>query len=289
MLIPAKNARETVRSAVISVLRGVPDAARVLVLNDASDDDTGAIVADLARRDARVGVLEADKPVGVAKALNALIEAASTPLIARMDADDLSLPWRFRTQLRALERIGADVVFANAIKFGPQALAVRPQPPVAISPEGSPLELLLTNTLLHPTLVGKKSAFTSIGGYRTVPAEDWDLWMRLALAGCRMARLATFTLLYRRHSGQVTADVKWRASHAADSKTALVHEALAEQLVGRSSGAYAALHGVGDHGAAVDFIDEVCASSRSLGWDDRLAIRVNATAVKRITRRMYVE
>ena len=146
----------------------------------------------------------------------------------------------------------------------------------------------MTNTLLHPTLLGRKDVIEAAGGYRSVPAEDWDLWMRLALQGSRLARIAMFTLLYRRHAGQVTANAEWRTAHAVDSRTADVHKLLAEKLLGWGEGAYAALHGVGSMTIALELLDAVYEEAGNFGWRDRIGVRTNALIVRRQTRNLYL-
>jgi glycosyltransferase involved in cell wall biosynthesis len=281
-VMPVRNAESTVEVALKSVLRGLDRDSRVLVLNDASDDGTAAVLNRLARLDRRVGILTSDVPSGVAGALNSLIEHADTDLIARMDADDISLPWRFALQLRALERQSADLVFAPAVRFGPSKYRYLPQPPLALSPAAVPLELLVSNTLLHPTLVGRRRTIREAGGYRPVPAEDWDLWMRLALRGDRVARVAPFVLLYRIHAQQVSATADWRAAHATNPMTKQAHQSLARKLLGdEHPGAYEALLGGGNLDDALGLIDGVLAAARRLGATDRAGIYVNSRAVKR--------
>ena len=105
VLLPARNAEKTIRTAVSSTLRGLPHDGKLLILNDASSDATGEICRQASpRADGRVGVLTSDAQLGVAEGLNVLIDAADTPLIGRMDADDIALPWRFRRQIPAMYR-----------------------------------------------------------------------------------------------------------------------------------------------------------------------------------------
>src|SRR5215212_8302301 len=119
VLLPARNAEKTIRAAVSSVLRGLPHDGKLLILDDASTDGTGDAVARLAREDGRVGVLTSEVQLVVARALNVMIDEAETPLIGRMDADDIALPWRFRHQFPAMYRGNLDAVFSPIVLFGP--------------------------------------------------------------------------------------------------------------------------------------------------------------------------
>ncbi|PXX03202.1 glycosyltransferase family 2 protein [Mycolicibacterium moriokaense] len=290
VLLPARNAEATVGKAIASVLRGLPDDAKVLVLDDASEDRTPDVIKNLARKDRRVAMISTTSASGVAGALNILLEACETALIARMDADDITLPWRFAVQMRELAKHNLDMVFMPSIQFGPSRTAVRPQPPIGAGPTAVPYELLTTNTLLHPTLVGRRSTIVAAGGYRTVPAEDWDLFMRMALRGDRLARTSMPGLLYRRHVGQVTQTEAWR-TRPVDSAIASVHDDLADELIGCGRSSYAALSGATADSAqlasALDVLDAVWTKSAAFSWRDRFGVRANVIGVRRQLRGRY--
>jgi hypothetical protein len=292
VIMPARNAEKTIRTAVSSILRGLPDDGRLLVLDDASEDGTGEILAGLARADGRVGLLTSDANLGVAGALNVLIDAADTPLIARMDADDISLPWRFRRQIPAMYQDNLDVVFSTLIVFGRFPRLIRAQAPFATGPAASPFELLLINSLMHPTLVGRRSTVVGVGGYRRVPAEDWDLWIRMALRGCRLGRIALPTLLYRLHAQQTSESKDWKLAHAQGVETAKAHRELSQRLLGFSeAGAYAALSGPSaqpnEVEAAMNLINAVRIASTSFPSRDRLSMRRAARIAMHWMKRIY--
>ena len=297
VILPARNAEKTIRTAVSSVLRGLPRDGRVFVLNDASSDSTGELLAGLAREDGRVGVLTSDVQLGVSGACNVLIDAADTPLIARMDADDIALPWRFRLQIPAMYRSNLDAVFGAAIHFGGSGsrrlAALLPFGPVlSIGPGASPYELLLGNKLGHPTVVGRRSAIVGAGCYRRVPAEDWDLWIRMALQGSRLGRIALPTLLYRHHAEQVSATKAWQKELACAVETAQVHQELSEKLLGFSeAGAYPGLTGPSaepkEVRAAMNLTKAVRMAANSFPLRDRLAVRMTALTVMHRIRGIY--
>ncbi|MVA75304.1 glycosyltransferase [Auraticoccus sp. F435] len=208
VLVPARDAAATVGLALRSTLRGLPAGSRVLVHDDASTDGTVAVVRALG--DDRVAVVQSAEPRGVAGGLNVLLERVETPLVARMDADDVSMPWRFAVALRAL-RAGADATFTTVGRFGAGVRSLGLNAPARISEQAMPLHLLLGNPVAHATLVARTDALRAVSGYRAVPAEDYDLWLRLSAAGYRLRREGVAGLLSRSHPGQVTADQGWRA------------------------------------------------------------------------------
>jgi glycosyltransferase involved in cell wall biosynthesis len=292
VIMPARNAEKTIRTAVSSILRGLPRDGRLLVFDDASEDDTRKILVGISRADGRVGLLTSDANLGVAEALNVLIDAADTPLIARMDADDISLPWRFRRQIPAMYRDNLDVVFSTLVLFGHFRGLIRTQAPFSTGPAASPFELLLVNSLMHPTLVGRRSIVVSAGGYRRVPAEDWDLWIRLALRGCRLGRIALPTLLYRLHAQQTSESKDWKSAHARGVETAKVHHELSQRLLGFSEvGAYSALSGPSaqpnEVEAALNLIRAVRMASTTFPARDRLSMLRAARIATHCMTRIY--
>ena len=93
-------------------------------------------------------------------------------------------------------------------------------------PPGVPvgLSLLLGNDLFHPSMYGKRAAIKAVGGYGSVSAEDYDLWMRLVLGGFSLRISATPVIAYRRHATQISRSPEWVAkmkSELSDSPMAL--------------------------------------------------------------------
>lgn len=233
VILPARDAAGTIARAVTSTLRALPDDAELVVLDDGSSDDTAARAQDAAERVRATGAsfrveTSAEGSGGVAPALNRLLQLTDSRLVGRMDADDVTLPGRFTRGLRAISR-GEDVVFHQIIEFGART---RPMAPTGISAEAFPLHLLLTNPVSHPTMLSRRELLDGVGGYRSVPAEDYDLWLRLAASGARLTRLAAWGLLYRIHPDQVTASSQWRGRSWSDPAQAQAYADLSEQLTG---------------------------------------------------------
>lgn len=226
VIVPAYNAAGTIGSALRSTVRALPRDAEVVILDDGSSDAT----ADAARAvdDPRVRVLSRPNR-GVAATLNDLLDATDSEFVARMDADDIVLPGRFRRQLRAVDQ-GVDGVFSTVVTWG-SGLPGVPRPS-GIAPEDFGMHLLLTNPVAHSTFLGRRSAVVDAGSYREIPTEDYDLWLRMAARGMRLTRLAVPGLAYRVHAGQVTASDDWRRSSWQNPDIAEAYASLAERLLG---------------------------------------------------------
>ena len=200
VLLPVKDGARTIRRAATSTLRAMPRDSELVVVDDGSTDGTGDVLARI--EDPRLRVLRHDASRGVAESLNAALRQSDSRLVARMDADDLVLPWRFRVQLPAAET--ADHVFGSLVLMDDRGRPTGAADPAPITPEQARLHLLLENPFAHPTLVARRVALDRAGGYRRTSVEDYDLWLRAAAAGQRLRKLRVPVLAYRRHAGQAS-------------------------------------------------------------------------------------
>jgi hypothetical protein len=277
VIVPARDAAATIGLALRSTLRALPDDARVFVRSDGSTDETASRVRAVGDR--RVTLVDGDSSIGVAASLNQLLDLVETPLVARMDADDVTLPRRFRRQVPRVLGGGDDIVFSTTVSWFPDRAPhrrLRPPRPFAVSAAAAPVLLLLENGFSHPTMTARTEVLRSLGGYRPLPSEDFDLWVRAALGGVRLSRLAEPGLLWRRHDGQVTRDPAWEAARLADDRCITALEELAARQLGsvpgllrwRRAGFPAASRppGVADELAAIGDL------ARGLGPSDRLAV-----------------
>ncbi len=232
VLMPALNAEATIGQAVSSTLRAMPRDAELVLLDDGSTDTTVEQAQRAAQEQGRstaLRILSNPTPNGVAAGLNRLLAETDSRLVARMDADDVSLAGRFRVCMPQLAD-GDDFVFTQVVNKAQWRL--HPHLPVAIESGSLPYALLVTNPLVHPTMLAKRTAIAELGGYRNVPAEDYDLWIRAATAGKRLRRVASWGLLYRLHPGQISGSRQWTNASWRNPDQAEAYAQLAEHLLG---------------------------------------------------------
>jgi glycosyltransferase involved in cell wall biosynthesis len=204
VVMPVFNGARFVASAIESIQNQTLEDFEFIIVDDGSTDATSEILTFYAGRDRRIRVLRQDN-TGVVGALNRGIEVARAPLLARMDADDLSRPGRFEAQSQFLADDPDCTVVGSAVRL--------------IDAQGSGDRIILHprrladlgeavgagRILAHPTALMRLEAVRKVGGYRPAfqGVEDTDLWLRLVSLG-PIGNLEEVLLDYRMHPDKVT-------------------------------------------------------------------------------------
>jgi glycosyltransferase involved in cell wall biosynthesis len=174
----------------------------VLVQDGPVPDELSAAVAALvADSPVRVDHVVLPENVGLGPALDAGLAACDHEIVARMDADDISLPHRFEVQLPVIEA-GADIVGTGLLEFGsaPEDVVGRRTPPT--DPDEIRRVIRFRDPFNHPTVVYRRSAVRAAGGYTDMALmEDYLLFARMVDAGARPANLAEALVRYRVGAG----------------------------------------------------------------------------------------
>ncbi len=148
--------------------------------------------------------------LGLARALEAGLARCSHEVVARMDADDVSLPQRFAVQLPLVEA-GAELVGSALAEFAAhedEVLAVRTPP---LTHEAIAARARFHSPFNHPTVVYTRSAVRRAGGYRELPLlEDYWLFTRMIATGTRAANVAEPLVRYRVGAGAYARRGGWR-------------------------------------------------------------------------------
>jgi glycosyltransferase involved in cell wall biosynthesis len=207
VLLPYRDAGSTLDAAIGSVLSEA-DVDELVAIDDGSRDDGPGRVAAIAARDPRVVRVRANG-VGIARALTIGLARARGTFIARMDADDLSLPGRFakaRALLASQDRlaaVGTRVRVDDAAGDGMRAYVAWQN--ALVSPEDHARALFVESPLCHPSVTLKKSALDAVSGWRDADwPEDWDLWLRLDAEGFELAKVPEVLLEWRALPGRAT-------------------------------------------------------------------------------------
>ncbi|NLV42618.1 MAG: glycosyltransferase [Candidatus Hydrogenedentes bacterium] len=209
MLLPVWNAAATLPAAVDSVRNQTFQDWELLVVDDGSTDESPEIAGKLAREDARIRTLHTPHR-GIVAALNTAAEAARGRLLARMDADDLSLPHRLEAQRALLEAdpgIGlcGGVVRITGEPVGSGARRYEAWVNGLLTHREIVREILVECPVPHPTFLMPKALFEELGGYRDCGwPEDYDLVLRVWRAGRRFAKPSVPVLEWRDHGRRLS-------------------------------------------------------------------------------------
>jgi peptidoglycan/xylan/chitin deacetylase (PgdA/CDA1 family) len=197
VVIPAYDRRGTIAATLDSLLAQTHADWQAIVVDDGSTDDTAAVVAGYAERDARIGLVRQPNG-GVSRARNRGIEGAGGEWMFFLDADDLLLPGAFESLLEVTRADPeADAVVGSCLRMdeGGRELWTQHAEP------GSDLFGVFARTcaiVIHSCLV-RADLVRRAGGFdeSLVTCEDWDLWQRLARLGARFAATPETVAVYR--------------------------------------------------------------------------------------------
>ncbi|MFT3775658.1 MAG: glycosyltransferase [Minicystis sp.] len=210
VLLPYRDAAETLAEAIEGVLAERAIALEVIAIDDGSRDAGPAIVERMAVRDRRLLPI-ASGGVGIARALAQGAAIAQGELIARMDADDVSLPGRLAAQAALLDADPSLGIVGTLVDaFPDDAVAEGTRRYVAwlnslITPADHDRDLFVESPLCHPSVTMRRDALDRAGGYVDVPwPEDYDLWLRIHAAGFRFAKVPETWLRWRQHPRRAT-------------------------------------------------------------------------------------
>lgn len=181
VLIGAYNNASTLERAASSMLEQTVDELELMIVDDGSQDGTAGVAARIAEGDPRARVLRMPQNVGIARSLNAGIDAASAPIVAVLDADDWSEPTRLERQLEVLDRDPA--VAAVGCRMREVDEHGRELAPRTAFRSGDVTGVLMRfNPIPNTSSAFRREAVLELGGYdqRYRWATEYDLWLRLA-------------------------------------------------------------------------------------------------------------
>lgn len=214
VVLPVYNAEMYVGEAIKSILGQTFSDLELIVINDGSTDNSLDILQEFSGKDSRIKLVSRENQ-GLVATLNEGIRIADGRWIARMDADDISLPNRLERQVTWLERKGIDICGSWVECFGERSTIWR----YPISHEGCEAQLLFDVPFAHPTVVARAEVFRKLAyDKRYVCAQDYDLWQRAWVAGFKLGNVPEPLLRYRMHTGQVSAKDKVQRKLAQETR-----------------------------------------------------------------------
>jgi hypothetical protein len=202
IVIPAYNQGHYLGAAIESALAQTYADVEVVVVDDGSTDDTKAVATRYA--DPRIRYVYQQNR-GLAAARNTGIRESTGALLTFLDSDDLFLPSKVEVLLAAMDaRPGLGFVAGQAVLI--DEAGQRLGETFEEGPPATPTDWLLGNPLHVGSVLLSREWQSRVGLFDEAlrSYEDWDLWLRLARAGCPMGWVAQPVSLYRFHGAQMT-------------------------------------------------------------------------------------
>jgi glycosyltransferase involved in cell wall biosynthesis len=198
-----RNAEKFLGHAIDSVLAQSFTDFEFIIVDDDSYDRSAEIVQSYSDR--RIKYVRNREHLGLTSSLNLGLEQAQGKYIARMDADDISLPDRFAEQVQFLDRHPEVCVLGTGIRLiDAEGNSIRD---VKFPSDADLIKwsLCFYNPIVHSTALMRRQLVQEIGGYNPAykRSQDYDLWWRISSLGM-LANLDEIHALLRQHSGQVT-------------------------------------------------------------------------------------
>lgn len=194
--MPVYNTEEYLREAIESILNQTFKNFEFLIIDDGSIDNSKNII--LSYDDPRIRFISHEQNKKLIATLNEGIEMANAPLIARMDADDISLPDRLEKQVKFMNENPEYVLLGSACEIIDKYGKTTRKSSTFYDDETLRLSLALSTSFAHGSVMFRKKTALEAGGYSADAylAEDCDFWMRLAKFG-KIANLPEYLFKYR--------------------------------------------------------------------------------------------
>jgi len=220
VLMPVRNEARYLQAALDSLYRQTFADWELVVVDDGSHDTTPEILARAAASDPRVRVIRREGG-GLVAALNAGLAACRAPLLARMDGDDICHPLRLEQQSSYLERYPHTGLVACGFRHFPRAelrqgmLGYERWQNSLATHRDIIRDRFVESPFVHPSIMTRTDIVTRLGGYRDCGwPEDYDLWLRMAAADLRFARLPATLFFWRDHPDRATRTMEEYAAQA---------------------------------------------------------------------------
>lgn len=211
VVMTAFNGERFIKEAIDSILGQSFDDFEFIIVDNASKDNTKEIIRSYI--DKRIILIENQENLGQTKALNIGIKKSKGDFIARMDADDISMPERLRLQLDFLNKNNSIAVVGcwheEIDEYGKHIKYFKlPVNPLEIKCYlMSPGELAYYS-ISHSTTLMRRNALLNVGlyneAYRT---QDYDLWVRM-IRSYKLANLNQFLVKHRSMAKQQSKEFK---------------------------------------------------------------------------------
>jgi len=208
VIMPAFNCAKYIGEAIESILSQTFTDFEFIIIDDGSKDETHNLLLGYVEKDTRIRLIRNEKNLGIATSFNKGLRIAKGKYIARMDADDISMPSRFEQQIAFLFKHPSVGVLGTTAKVINEHGETMDRYFVPADHSMIAWALPFGHDFANPTVMIRAKVIKKAGGYfaETSIAEDVELWIKLAET-TRFANIQKDLLIYRTHP-QATSRIK---------------------------------------------------------------------------------
>lgn len=202
IIVPCYGYANYLEECIDSIVNQTRRANEIIIVNDGSKDNTIEVAENLIKKYPNENIRLVNKENGgLSSARNAGIEVSDSQFIQCIDADDKLTPGCIEEHLKLM----ADdlIIGQNALmEFGERHVVMVPTYPTGLE------RIMQSNTVFCNAMFSKRM-WEKVGGFdesetMRLGYEDWEMWIRMLQAGCRVRTSDFIALRYRAHEGQMT-------------------------------------------------------------------------------------
>ena len=202
VLLPVFNAEDFLESSIWSILNQTVEDFELIIIDDGSTDRSAVIMDEMAAKDNRITILRNDQNIGVQRCLNQGIDVSTGDYIARMDADDISLPNRLEKQLTTFYRDECLVMVGTNCTLVSENLSFIGSTLLPLDDWSIRCLYLVMNPFVHSSVMFKGGIIRDRNlRYDTFmqAAIDYELWSRILAYGT-VCNLPDQLVFLRKHN-----------------------------------------------------------------------------------------
>jgi glycosyltransferase involved in cell wall biosynthesis len=199
VIMPVYNTAPFLKEAIESILNQTEGDFELIIINDASTDNSGELINSIS--DSRIRVINNEKNLGLAVSLNKGIRSATGKYIARMDGDDISIVNRFEEQLKTIKTADRKTVVCSTcllIDENGNKIGKWKDDSKYCSPTEIRKQLPNNNCIVHPSIFVRKELLAEFFyDPEQQESEDYDLWLRMASDDVQFLKTSQPLVLHR--------------------------------------------------------------------------------------------
>lgn len=199
VIMPVYNEKKQwIVESVNSIIKQTYANIEFIIICDSTDNQLKSFLQEISKKGDNIKIIFNPRNLGLVNSLNRGINLATGEFIARMDADDVSLPERIETEVKCINAEKVDLVFSEVNVINESGKLVS-----SIDKKNNLNEIQLNelfrygNVSKHPTWLGRSELFKELM-YRNVSyTEDMDFLLRGLQEGKNFFKIAQPLLNYR--------------------------------------------------------------------------------------------